>query len=345
MSSNLRNKKYYFRNEYIGKEEYVRRMKEISLGDYHKLKELTEEYSTLREKALRKPNWNEKSVNVTGDFIDNSKNVYYGLYVTNSENIAYSEGPDSSRDSYDVMGGENSELGYEISNVWAGNNNNCKFSFHVDNCREVEYCDSCRNCRNCFGCVGLKNKKFCIFNKQYSEDDYWEKIDEIKTAMLSRGEYGEFFPPQYSPFPYRVSMSVSFQGFRDYENAGKYGYDISPVEKQQDTVEGEIVKANELPSDIKDVNDDILNKIIFDEKNNKHFRLIQQELVFYRTHELPLPREHPSIRMQKWRDTFNLRLEFYERECPKCGKNFQTLYAPERKEIVYCEQCYQLEVV
>ena len=29
----------------------------------------------------------------------------------------------------------------------------------------------------------------------------------------------------------------------------------------------------------------------------------------------------------------------------RCPNEFQTSYAPERAEIVYCEQCYQAEVV
>lgn len=29
----------------------------------------------------------------------------------------------------------------------------------------------------------------------------------------------------------------------------------------------------------------------------------------------------------------------------RCPNEFETTYAPERKEIVYCEQCYREEVV
>jgi len=33
------------------------------------------------------------------------------------------------------------------------------------------------------------------------------------------------------------------------------------------------------------------------------------------------------------------------RNCAKCEKEIETAYRPDQKEIVYCEQCYQQEVV
>lgn len=346
MSSNLRNKKYFFRNEYIGKEEYEKRLKEISLASFKELQKFRNEFNQMKMKMPRKPDFNEKSVNVFGDFIRNSKNIYFGLYIENSENLTYSEGVLSSKDSYDILGGVNSELCYELSNVWSENNFGSKFSVQIDNSREMEFCDFCRNCRNCFGCVGLGNMEFCVFNKKYTEDRYWQIVDNIKTKMLVNGEYGEFFPPQYLPFPYRATTASYFQGFWDFDNAAKYGYDVSLIEDFGDEdVKGEILNADDLPDDIKNVKDDILGKIIFDAKNNKKFRFIEPELIFYRKYSLPLPREHPAVRMTAWRNQFWLTVNFYQRKCPRCGKDFQTSYAPGRPEIVYCEQCYNAEIV
>ncbi|MBP7884916.1 hypothetical protein KAZ93_01885 [Patescibacteria group bacterium] len=40
-------------------------------------------------------------------------------------------------------------------------------------------------CKNCFGCVGLKNHEYCIFNKQYSKEDYEVQVAKIISHMLS----------------------------------------------------------------------------------------------------------------------------------------------------------------
>ncbi len=342
MSSCLRNKKYYFRNEYVGKEEYERRIKEINFGDFGTAEKLKQEFWNMKLEAPRRPHWNEKSVNSFGDYIKESRNVYFGLWVYNSENLAYSEGVIASHDSYDILGGANNELCYELANVWAENDYGCKFSTQIDNCREVEYCDLCTGCRNCFGCIGLTNKQFCIFNKQYGEDEYWHIVDEVKTKMLEGGDYGEFFPPGLLPFPYRTTTVGYYYGYEDFDNAQKYGYDVSTIEESgEELVAGDLVKAKDLPADIKDVLDDILSKIIWDTKNDKKFRIIEEELDFYRKYNIPLPREHPASRMSVWRKQFGLVVNFYDRPCAKCGKMMQTSYAPDRPEKnTWCERCY-----
>ena len=37
--------------------------------------------------------------------------------------------------------------------------------------------------------------------------------------------------------------------------------------------------------------------------------------------------------------------KLFERKCDKCEKDMITTYAPERKEMVYCRDCYEKEVV
>ena len=70
----------------------------------------------------------------------------------------------------------------------------------------------CYDCENCFGCLGLRKKKFHIYNRSYSEEAYWKRVDEIKCAMLDRGEYGMFFPAEISQGGYQFSMGEMFLG-------------------------------------------------------------------------------------------------------------------------------------
>lgn len=34
------------------------------------------------------------------------------------------------------------------------------------------YCMETKYCNNCFGCVNLYQKDYCIFNKQYTKEEY-----------------------------------------------------------------------------------------------------------------------------------------------------------------------------
>ena len=346
MSSNLRHKKYYFRNEYVGKEEYGRRMSDLRIGNYKVMQDILKEFEELKLNAIRKPDNNKNAINSIGDFIFDSRDAYLCFSTARAENVSYVLGSDGTRDSYDIFGGTNQERCYELFNVWAGDNSDCKSSMYLDSCREVEFSDTCSNCRNCFGCVGLHNKEFCILNKQYTETEYWKIVDGIKAAMLTNGNYGEFFPPSMLPFPYRVSYLATYPGYEDYDNAARYGYDMSFIPEPQSDAEGEVIRAGDLPENIEDVGEDILEKIVLDEKNNKKFRLVKQELDFYRKFNLPLPREHPNARMASFRRSFPIKMEFFTRVCPKCGIKFTSTYAPNRQEKnIYCEQCYLKEVV
>ena len=79
--------------------------------------------------------------------------------------------------------------------------------------------------------------------------------------------------------------------------------------------------------------------------SGKAYRIIPMELEFYRKMGLPIPRRAP---LQRHRDRLGKigPIKLYHRQCMNqpCPNEFETTYAPERPEIVYCEKCYQKEV-
>jgi hypothetical protein len=56
------------------------------------------------------------------------------------------------------------------------------------------------------------------------------------------------------------------------------------------------VKATDLPQNIHDVTDDVTKYAVICEISGRPFRIVQQELDFYRKHGIPLPRQHPDMR-------------------------------------------------
>jgi hypothetical protein len=61
--------------------------------------------------------------------------------------------------------------------------------------------------QDCFGCVGLRNKQYCILNKQYSQEEYANTVAAIIARMQQDGEWGEFFPSPMSPFSYTETVA------------------------------------------------------------------------------------------------------------------------------------------
>ena len=79
----------------------------------------------------------------------------------------------------------------------------------------------------------------------------------------------------------------------------------------------------------------------------KNYRIISDELSFYKRMVLPLPRTCPECRhVKRFRSRGPNKL--WHRKCMNtkiaCPNEFETSYAPERAEIIYCEDCYQKEV-
>ena len=70
------------------------------------------------------------------------------------------------------------------------------------------YCDSCFNCKDCFACVGLRNnQQYCIFNKQYTKEEYENTVPKIIDHMIANGERGNYWNPQISTVGYNESVA------------------------------------------------------------------------------------------------------------------------------------------
>jgi len=363
--ANLRHKSYYIFNQPHSKEEYSEKIKAFDFSSQQKLAKILDETQAFCLKQPVKFIHGKQNENVTGDYIYNSKNskncyrvkaVYDSKFCQNLQTPEEVGGP--TRDSYDyTQWGEGSELIYD-SMVCGRQTRNLKFCYESWNSNQnLSYCLFCQNTSDLFGCVGLHFKKYCILNKQYSKEEY-EKltgriIQQMKELpyMDKRGieyRYGEFFPPELSPHEYNITVAQEYTPFTK-EQALQRGFHW----KDPDPLASKItVAAKDLPENIKDVKDDILKETIgclhegkCNEQCTLAFRLIPQELEFYRKMGLPLPRLCPNCRHYqriKHRNPFKL----YHRKCrrPGCTNKFETTYAPDRPEIVYCEDCYVREV-
>ena len=71
----------------------------------------------------------------------------------------------------------------------------------------------------------------------------------------------------------------------------------------------------------------------------KEFKLIAQELEFYKKMGLPHPDLCPTCRQERREKTRNDR-QFYKYPCAKCGKDMVTTVNPKKGLTVYCLDCY-----
>jgi CxxC-x17-CxxC domain-containing protein len=341
---NLRNKSYCWFNEQLTKDEYEKRLRGLDLGKRSVLRDYERKFQQILAGAFRKNLNNVKTENSFGNDLRECKNCFWAFRVIRgTEDIRYFAYGDKVKDAVDIFSSAAASLIYDSTGIISGSN--IRFSGMLRNCLEAEYSNECNTCENIFACFGLKNKKFCIFNKQYSEDEYWRRVDELKTAMLQRGEYGEFFPLSMSSHPYNKTNAAIEEPLSKEEVLKNGWFWEDEKESEIDLRSVKTLSGDAIPDDIKLVSDEVLNQVIICEKTGKPFRIVKPELDFYRGRNLPLPTIHPLERMKSrlmaWRHPFRL----WKTVCSKCGKEIWSGYDPVRKLKVYCEQCYQAEVV
>ncbi|MBI2024157.1 hypothetical protein HYT00_02105 [Candidatus Giovannonibacteria bacterium] len=372
---NLRHKKYYIFNEPYTREEYLKNIREYSLGSRSVMDGLKEKFDKHKTAFPLKYMNGLHNVNVRGDYLDHSKNVRESYACVDLENCGYCQLilflKSSDCMDISVAGGE---LCYELQEAGGYN---VKFSYicvpkdlkslNVA-LMHLEYTMFAFNASYIFGCVGIRNKQYCILNKQYTKEEYEELVPKIKKHMdempfTDRAgriyKYGEFFPPEFSPFPYNDSWAQEYFPLTKKE-AGERGFSWRDLEKRNYQI---TAKSSDLPDNIKDVKNDILEQVIeclhegkCGEGCTDAFRIIPKELEFYLKFNLPLPRLCPICRhcaRTKQKNPWKL----WHRACMcqvaghnwhqnnKCTNEFETSYAPERPEIIYCEQCYNQEIV
>ena len=375
LSVGLRHKQYYFKNKQYSKEEYEKIIKEYRLDTYSGVERAKKEFQETFYKSPRKFANLRNCVNCLGDNLINGKNSQYCFNVQRAENCKWVENADTPKDCYDLSTGGELEQCYE--GVTPDHSSQSKFAIFSWKNNNVDYVDGCHSSKYLFGCSGLKKSQYCILNKQCSKEEYEELIPRIKKHMdempyVDGGgiiyKYGEFFPSELSYFKYNETNAQDLFPLKeeDIENKGLQWQD-----KFQLTSGKETIKSEDIPDGITDVSDSITKEVLSCVQCNRNYKVIDAEMIFYRRMKIPIPRKCFYCR-HKERFALHRPSRLWHRKCQcigstndkrpttndaykntvthfhgaeKCPNEFETSYSPDRKEIVYCEACYNAEIV
>jgi len=331
-SVGLRNKSYCFFNKQYTKEEYEKKVADANIRSDIKFREIKnkayENWKTFPHKYIH----GRQNSTVSGDYIYESKNAINCFRVRVCEDVKYCQNIlGSTKDCYDYSNwGDNVELLYESLICGVGNSRLRFCAQCYPNNRDLEYCIFCQKSANLFGCVGLKDKQYCIFNKQYSKEEYEALVPKIKKHMDempyidSSGrvyKYGEFFPSELSPFPYHVTEAAEFFPLSESE-AKNNGFNWYAI-KIEDYIP--TISSSSIPDIVDEANDSLVTEIIgcehkgdCDHECSKVFRLIGDEIKFCKRLGIPIPRLCPNCRHYE-RLAHRNTLKLWKRKCQCSG--------------------------
>lgn len=301
LCDNLTNSSYYIKNIKYTKEEY----------EIEKNKILSQKLSfdwMIDVVLARKPItfWCNSA---DWGFLINSEGVesgYFSYNLKDSRNVCYAWWEYGDDSLYDVFVGWAIQAQHLYGVQWVWNSENVYLSTIINECNNMYYCMFSVWCSFCLWCIWLKNKSYCILNKQYTKEDRYIEVDKIFWQMETDGTLGQFFPATMNPFYFNDTAAYLIDPtFTKEEVIAKwYLWRDEPI--KVDIPPGvQTLKTSELDSyqwfDVggkRTINDEILKKVILDEAWNA-YRIIPMELEFLRKHELPLPRKHWLDRMKE----------------------------------------------
>ncbi len=164
------------------------------------------------------------------------KNSYLCFNSNNSEDCMYGNATDFSKDCVDNSHINQSERCYEC--FWARNCYQCYFTIMSWDCRNMWFSRDCGGCNDCFGCANLRKASYCIFNKQYTKEEYEREISKMRLDTVSgvneaREKARAFWQTQIIRYQ---------QGVKNLNSTGSYVTDCRNVNESFLIREGENMK-------------------------------------------------------------------------------------------------------
>lgn len=335
MSSNLRNKEYYVENKEVSPEDFAKF--KAMMGSYQAQHSARQRFAKLKLEYPQRFRHGVQNEDVIGDYLVKCKNAHYCF---DSEELwdcrHVTQGFMPLKNCMDIHECGDGELLYECS-VAGYNIHGCLFCNHtLAQMTNLMYCSLTPHCKDCFGCIGLNRKQYCILNKQYTKEEYEALVPKIVEHMRTTKEWGEFFPIEISTYGYNETLAQDYFPMTKEVVTSKNWQWHDDIEKEGQYMGPPVT----VPDTITEAGDEVCQQIMTCEVTGKQYKIIPQELEFYKKMNIPLPHKSFFQRHKERMELRNTRI-LHDRQCAKCGVNIQTTYAPGRPETVYCEECYR----
>jgi len=329
----LQRKEYCILNEPVGKERYQQFVQSLFPLTRARISELRRQLADLKAPLPHRQSNVHACEDCSGDALYNSKNCRFCFDTTDCEDCRYLCNVARGNNCYDgtYAAPYGPEFCYHFCSSTGSTHSMGIFLCWL--CHAAYYSMECQSCKHIMGCIGLRNKEYCIFNKQYSQAEYERLAGKIAAHMQRTGEWGEYFPPALSFFPYNHTVAHESYPLAAAE-ARRLGFEWAA---DQQPAAGALQAPPAAAID--QVGDDILGCRLRCERTGRPYKINAQELKFYRRNGLPLPSLCPDARSLD-RSARRTPRWLWPRRCAKTGKEMWSSYAPDRPEIVYSEEAW-----
>jgi hypothetical protein len=184
---------------------------------FEQFDELFQKVPALHQSVIQSENC--EYINMAG----NCKNCYLSFFLDYCEDCLYVQNANYDRSCVDCLSVNESELCYECIDC-----NRCydlRYSQRCIGCVSSYFLTDCRSCEYCIGCFNLVNKKYHIFNKPVSPEEF----ESFKKALNSRNKIEEL-----KDYVSKASLQHPKRYYFGHSNEDFTGDDISNLKNSYD---------------------------------------------------------------------------------------------------------------
>lgn len=338
---NLRNKRYCIRNQQYSKADYERERAKYDLSSRRTFDTLKAKFLELLETlAVFPASQLDHCEASNGDYLVQCNRCEDCFYCDQTEDCINTIRGGFIRSCLDCVGPAINAERCHNSCLPVDTVYDVGFSFGISHSSYLEYCGFCEKCVHCFLCWGLREKQFCILNKQYSESDYHRRKAEIVRHMMATEEYENLFPSYFSPVAYDSSLAgIYFPLNEEAQNAA--GFRTSPISEmlRSGFADGAVI-----PDCSKGVSKELCGEVFWDAVAMRPFRLSEHELLFFEQNGLPLPNTFYVRRLKENFSWIPFAGSLRTTACAHCKNEVQTTWPVERDGRIACKECYLQQV-
>ena len=213
------------RNVQVTKEEFEHAKQELMTAMQQDITAIHDKFIAFTQTFPKKAMNIVNGENAFGHNLVNAQHAIACYNIKNLKSCHYCTFGDTLEDAHDLTTGGELQLCYQ--GIVPDHSYHTCFSIFCWSCSDVRYSEMCHHCKDCRGCVGLRNKQYCIFNKQYSRETYEILVPQLIKKMEADGIWGLWFPQSMSPFAYNESLALFFDPLTE-EEARAQGYTRRP---------------------------------------------------------------------------------------------------------------------
>ena len=211
--------------------------------DYDFSRPFFEQYKELFDEMPKAALQTEYTTMINSEYCNASsfqKNGYLCFKHITGEDTAYTNVALRTKDSFDLAYSSDPELCYEIVDI-----RKCFQTFFSQDCENssnIYFSLDLVNCNDCFGCASLRNKSYCIFNEQFSREEYLKRIKEFDLGSYQNIE-------KLKKQAYEISLKYprrAFQGRNNTNISGEYIFNSRNVHDSYFVMDSENLRYSQL---------------------------------------------------------------------------------------------------